>query len=292
MRFQKIKLYIIGILLCVVYWPTFIWLKNRFSGVESYYTHGFLIPFVVAFLVWQMRADLAKTPVVQTNIGLVILILSLLAHFAAFSFKIYFISGFSIISTLIGLILYLFGKEILFKLTFPIFFLVFMIPLPRVLIIHISFNMKLFVAQIAAYIVNAMGISALKAGSVIHLPNTSLTVGSPCSGLRSLISLTALGSLYAYLVNMSLPRKFILFLTSIPLALFSNVVRVVLLLLVAYVYGSEVATGKFHDYSGFLVFIIAFLGLKIMGNILSPSKDIEEEDDEKKAEDKEKESEV
>lgn len=291
MRFQKIKLHIIGILLCFVYWPTFIWLKNRFLSVESYYTHGFLVPFVVAFLVWQKRDELAKTPVVPMNIGLVILILSLLAHFAAFSFKIYFISGFSIISTLIGLILYLFGKEILFKLTFPIFFIVFMIPLPRVLIIHISFNMKLFVAQIAAYVVNAMGISALRAGSVIHLPNTSLTVGSPCSGLRSLISLTALGSIYAYLVNMSLPRKFILFLTSIPLALFSNAVRVVLLLLVAYVYGSDVATGKFHDYSGFLVFVIAFLGLKVIGNILSAGKNIEEDDGNKDG-NKEKELEV
>ncbi|MEA3346487.1 MAG: exosortase/archaeosortase family protein [Candidatus Auribacterota bacterium] len=275
--------------MCVVYWPTFIWLKNRFLGVESYYTHGFLVPFVVAFLVWQKRDDLAKTPIVPLNIGLVILILSLLAHFTAFSFKVNFISGFSIISTLIGLILYLFGKEFLFKLTFPIFFLVFMIPLPRPLIIHISFKMKMLVAQIAAYIVNAMGISALRAGSVIHLPNTSLTVGSPCSGLRSLISLTALGSIYAYLVNISLPRKFILFLTSIPLALISNVIRVILLLLVAYVYGSEVATGKFHDYSGFLVFIIAFLGLKIMGNILSVDKGVEKEE-EKKTEDKEEES--
>ena len=269
MNIKKIKLLIIGLLLCVIYAPTFVWMKYRFLREESYYTHGFLVPLVVVYLVWRKRDELAKLPVCPQKRGLVILIFSLLIHVVAFQWKIFFISGFTMIATLTGLILFIYGKRILKELLFPLFFLIFMIPLPMVLIIHISFHLKIFVSQIAANVVNITGIHVVRKGSEIVLPNTSLMVGSPCSGLRSLISLTALGSLYAYLVDLSKLKKVLLFLASIPLALIANIIRVVTLLLVAYVYGSKVATGKFHDYSGFLIFIFAFLGLKLTESILS-----------------------
>ena len=135
--------------------------------------------------------------------------------------------------------------------------------------------MKLLATQMATLIINTIGIPAMRSGSIINLPNTSLIIGSPCSGLRSLISLTALGAIYAYLTNLSLLKKLTLFLTSIPLALISNIVRIVLLLLVAFVYGSEAATGKFHDFSGFLVFIVALAGLMIVWRVLSWEKEKE-----------------
>ena len=273
---QRAKLFlkaIIVVLLIIIYWPTFIWMKVRFLEAESYYSHGFLIPFVFLFLIWQKRDVLKETPVVPQNIGLVLLIFSLLVHLIALRWRINFISGFSMITTLTGLSLCLFGKRITYKLLFPLCFLVFMTPLPQVLIIHISFKMKILAAQVAAVIINIMGIPAVRAGSIINLPNTSLTIGSPCSGLRSLISLTALGAIYAYLTELSLLKKLTLFLASIPLALIANIIRIVLLLLVAFVYGAEVATGKFHDFSGFLVFIFALAGLMIAGRFLSWQKE-------------------
>lgn len=273
---KKAKLFlniIIGVLLIIIYWPTFIWMKARFLEPESYYSHGFLVPFVFLFLIWQKRHALKETPVAPQNIGLVLLIFSLLIHLIALRWKINFISGFSIITTLAGLSLCLFGRRVTYKILFPLCFLVFMTPLPQVLIIHISFKMKILATQMAAFLINIMGIPAMRAGSIVNLPNTSLIVGSPCSGLRSLISLTALGAIYAYLTDLSLLRKLTLFLTSIPLALISNVIRIVLLLLVAFIYGAEAATGKFHDFSGFLVFIVALVGLMIVWRVLSWEKE-------------------
>jgi len=267
-RDNKFKILVIGILLCVIYWPTFLWMNERFQWSGSYYSHGFIVPFIVAFLMWRKR-EVFNDSVKPTAAGLIILIISLFIHIISYAWKIYFISGFSIIFALAGLIVYLFGFRVLKELWFPLCFLIFMIPLPILIIDNISFKLKIFVAQIATYVINVLGIQAERKGSEVILQNTSLMIGSPCSGLRSLISLTALGSLYAYLVNLTNTRKMILFVSSIPLALLSNIIRVVLLLWVARGWGSETATGWFHDFSGLLVFVFAFLGLKIVENILS-----------------------
>ena len=268
---QKIKIYliIITVLIGIIYWPTFVWMKARFLEVESYYSHGFLVPFVFLFLIWRQRDMLKTVSLSSQNVGLVLLICSLLIHIIAFRWAINFLSGFSLILSLAGLVLYLFGKRLTYKIFFPICFLIFMVPLPQVLIITISFKMKIFAAQVATAIINIIGVPAIRAGSIVYLPNTLLTIGSPCSGLRSLISLTALGSVFAYLVNLSVTKKISLFLMSIPLALLSNIIRIVLLLLVAFVYGADVATGKFHDFSGFLVFIFTLVGLIIVGRLLA-----------------------
>ena len=150
-------------------------------------------------------------------------------------------------------------------------FLIFMVPLPQVMIINISFKMKMMAAQIATSIVNLMGIHAIRDGSIVYLkPDTSLTIGSPCSGLSSLIALAALGALYAYLVKMSRTRKIVLFLLSIPIALAANIFRIVMLLLVGFAYDAKTATGPFvHGFLAFLLYVFAIAGLIILGRILS-----------------------
>lgn len=265
----RIKLGIIIGLLILIYWPTFVWMNARFLEADTYYSHGFLVPLVFIYLIWTKRDELKKSKISPSNIGLILFVPALLTHLLAYLLEINFISGFSLIITLFGLSLYLYGLGISCQLAFAILFLIFMIPLPQVLIINISFKMKIFAAQAATACINLMGIQAVREGSIVHLPNTVLTVGDPCSGLRSLISLTALGALYAYLMKTSKVRKVALFLFSIPIALLANIIRIILLLLVAFVYGSEVATGKFHDFSGFLLFGFAFAGLFIAGKILS-----------------------
>jgi len=269
----RIKLGIIAGLLVFIYWPAFTWMIARFNEADTYYSHGFLVPFVFLYLIWAKRDDLKKAEISPLNIGLVLLIPALLVHLLAHLLEINFVSGFSLIAALFGLSLYLYGLGVSRQLAFAIIFLVFMIPLPQVLIISISFKMKILAAQAATLFINLMGIQAVREGSIVNLPNTALTVGDPCSGLRSLISLAALGALYAYLIKLSRPRKALLFLLSIPIALIANIIRIILLLLVAFVYGSDVATGKFHDFSGFLVFGFAFTGLFIVGRILSWQKE-------------------
>jgi len=268
LRFGSI---IVLVLLALIYWPTFIWMNARFSEAETYYSHGYLIPVVFAYLIWLKRNELRKCAVKPIDLALVILVPAFLIHLAAYFFEINFVSGFTLIAAIFGLTLYLYGYEISKKVAFPVIFLIFLIPLPQVLIISISFKMKMAAAQAATYIINLMGIHAIRDGSIVHLkPETSLTIGSPCSGLNSLIALTALGALYAYLVKTSIPRKITLFILSIPIALLANIIRIVLLLLVGFAYDAKVATGKFvHDFLGFLLYVFAIAGLIIAGRILS-----------------------
>ena len=270
-KISKYGLIIVGILLVLIYLPTFVWMKARFDEAESYYSHGYLVPLVFAYLIWMKRDELRKFAVKPVSLALFIFVPALLAHLLAYFFEINFISGFTLIAALFGLALYLYGTEVTKKVTFPVVFLAFMVPLPQVMIINISFKMKMMAAQIATSIVNLMGIHAVRDGSIVYLkPDTSLTIGSPCSGLSSLIALMALGALYAYIVKMSRTKKIILFLLSIPIALAANIFRIVMLLLVGFAYDAKVATGPFvHGFLAFLLYVFAIAGLIIIGRMLS-----------------------
>lgn len=267
-----IKVALVAILVAFIFWPTFQWMRDRYTEADTYYSHGFLVPLVSLFLIYRRKKELQSIPPSTNAGGIFLIAFGLFIHLGALLWGINFVCGFSLIIVLFGLFLALWGTEVTKKNTFPLLFLVFMVPLPKVLIITISFKLKIIAAQFATRIINAFGIPALRTGSVVQLPNTALTVGDPCSGLRSLISLLALGALYAYLINLTRTKKIILFLSAIPIAIAANVIRIVILLLVAYVYGAEVATGKFHDFSGIIVFGVALLGLMLVGRILSWSR--------------------
>jgi exosortase len=264
-----------GALLIAVYWPAFLWMIARFNEADTYYSHGYLVPLVFAYLIWLKRDELKKTAIKPLGIGLALFLPALLVHLVAYFFEINFVSGFSLIPALFGLSLYLYGAGVTRKAAFAILFLVFMIPLPQVFIISVSFKMKMMAAQAATAIVNLIGVPAVRDGSIVHLrPDTFLTIGSPCSGLSSLIALTALGALYAYLIKVSTAKKITIFILSIPIALGANILRIVLLLLVAFAYDAKAASpGTFaHDTLGFLVYVFAIAGLIIAGRMLSWAK--------------------
>jgi len=260
------------ILALVTYVPTFFWMKVRWTARDSYYSHGFLIPFVVAYLIWEKRHDLKRlisaTEPVTSRWGLPLIITGIGIHVISSILRVYFTSGFSFLLTLIGLILYFYGTAVLKTIAFPLFFLVFMIPLPEVAVVNISFRMKMIAAAIAGKVINAIGILAIRDGSVIRMPHAYVVVDDVCSGLRSLISLTALGSIFAYMFKGPMWKRIVLFVMTIPIAIITNVCRVVFLAFVSEVWGHEAAGGFVHDLSGFLIFVLAFILLVITGKLL------------------------
>ena len=166
---------------------------------------------------------------------------------------------------LAGLILYLLGKTITWELVFPLAFLIFMIPLPKLSIIYITFWLKLFASSAAAGIVSEMGIPVLVEGAFLALPNALLEIDNACSGLRSLIALAALGVAYAYFVPVSAWKKCLLVLMAIPIAMAANLIRIVVLVLVSYVYSPQGRAFEVADFTtGFLIFLIALAGLFIV----------------------------
>lgn len=259
-----------AILLLIAYLPTIKWMVDRWFAEESYYGHGFLIPLVSLYIVWQRRELLGKIKASGVGAGLWIVVAGLLAHILCASLKIYFLSGFTLIFVLYGLVLFFFGKEMVRNLTFPIFFLLAMIPLPLALIGVLTVKMKLFAAQCSTVVLNHIGFPSIRDGSIIRMPHSFISVEAPCSGLRSLIALLTLGLLFAYAMKVSYAKKCVLFLSSVPIAVATNVVRIVMVAAVNDLYGEKVAMGLFHDASGFVVFGLAFAGLFGVSKILEP----------------------
>ncbi|GAG39237.1 unnamed protein product, partial [marine sediment metagenome] len=105
-------------------------------------------------------------------------------------------------------------------------------------------------------------------GSIIRMPNSFTSVGAPCSGLRSLISLLTLGLIFSFFMKVSYFKKGLLLLSAMPIAMATNILRIIMLAIVNDLYGEKVAMGFFHDFSGFLVFAIAFLGLFAVGRMV------------------------
>ncbi|MFP4472678.1 MAG: exosortase/archaeosortase family protein [Candidatus Omnitrophota bacterium] len=249
-------------LCALAYVPTMMWMKIRWFTRDSYYSHGVLVPVVVAYLIWAKRDKLR--PIIQRAeghipAGTALIISGLLIHLISSLFRVYFTSGFSMLVTLIGLLTFFWGFRIVKLLMFPLAFLIFMIPLPSVAIKNISFEMKMLAAAISTDVIRGFDILAVREGSTIRMPHANVVVDDVCSGLRSLISLMALGSLFAYWLTGPVWKRWLLFLFTIPIAVMTNVVRVVFLSLIAEIWGPGAAGGIIHDISGFGIFAVAFL---------------------------------
>ena len=250
------------------YTPIFIWMWDRWFAPDTYYSHGILVPFVTLYFIWQKREELQKTPIKKASGSLILLALGIAMYLVSSVLRVYFSSAFTMLIVLIALILHFYGTAVLRKIAFPVFFLIFMMPLPLYMIVNISFKMKLFAAAIAAKILNVIGLQAFRDGSVIKLHSTFVVVDDVCSGLRSLISLAALGSIFTYLMNVSIFKRIILFFMTIPIAIITNVCRVVFLAAFSETLGVNFTKGFVHDMTGFLVFALAFVMLYAIGRVL------------------------
>ncbi len=254
--------------LILAYLPIFFWMWERWFSRDSYYSHGILVPFVTLFLIWQKKEKLAQLPYVASRWPWVLIISGFILYFFSSMFRVYFSAGISMILVLCGIVLIAYGQRVFQEIAFPIFFLIFMIPAPMVVITNLSFKMKLFAAQIATHILNSIRIPAIRDGSMIRMRHAVVVVDDVCSGLRSLISLTALGTIFAYWLKGNTAKKIVLFLSTIPIAIITNVFRIVFLSSVSEIWGSERAGGLVHDISGFSVFFLAFLLLYAVAKLL------------------------
>jgi len=252
---------IIFILFITCYHDVLSWMYGRYVSADSYYSHGFIIPFVSGFLIWQKREELKGKEAEISWWGLLLIAVSILLHIFGTAIYVFSVSGFSIFFLILGMSLFLFGKEITRIILFPLIYLVFMFPLPMAIISVISFPMKILVAKTGGWIAALLGVPVNREGFNIIIPAGSLLVGNPCSGLRSLISILALGSVYAYLSNLSYVKQWLLVFLTIPIALLSNIIRVPILILISHYWGlSAAAPDSFwHNASGFLVFVIAII---------------------------------
>ena len=262
---------LILILFVACYHTTLSWMYGRFMSPDSYYSHGFIIPFVSGFLIWQKRSELKNEPAKFSYWGLLIILFAVLMHLAGTIIYVFSVSGFSIFFLITGITLFIFGKKITRIIIFPLIFFIFMFPMPSAMINLISLPMKMIVAKASVYFVRLLGISVLQEGFYISIPAGSLLIGNPCSGLRSLIAFLALSAVLAYMINMSVIKKWLLVLFVIPISLLSNIIRVVILILISHFWGLAAAAPEsfWHNTSGVFVFFIGLAVLFYTGKLMA-----------------------
>jgi exosortase len=264
----------IAILLILLYYRVAIKLVYDWYTIPDY-SHGFLVPFFAAFLIWDRRKVLKATPIKQSWSGLVLVVFGIMVLILGVYGVELFTARISFIILTTGLIATLLGWPMVRELRFPLLVLVLAIPFPAILFNRITFPLQLLASRIASDVLPSLGVPTLHEGNVIELPVMKLEVAEACSGIRSLMSLFTLAVFYGYFLERSTKRRVILALASIPIAVTANVARIVGTGLCVQYWDPEKALGFFHEFSGWVMFVVSLACLYLVHRamrLISPVK--------------------
>lgn len=235
---------------------------------DANYSHGFLVPLISAYLIWNKRRELSAIQMSIEKSGLIYIVIGSLLFIVGNAASEYFTVRFALIFTLFGLIYFYFGTDIIRRTWFEILFLLFMIPVPYVIYFSATFPMQLLASKVTVFLLDGLGMPIIRQGNIIHLANQSLEVAEACSGLRSLISLLALGAIYAYLTQKRFSGKIILFSATVPIAVIGNTFRVFITTIIVYAFEIDVTVEPVHSILGTSVFAVALILLLVSGALL------------------------
>jgi exosortase len=256
-----IAITLLVIAFAVLFWTVGASLVQHWYADDNY-SHGFLIVPLALYLVWERRERLSLvTPAPALAAGAIVVVGSVLVLLAGLLGAELFLSRVAIIGTIVGAVLFVLGWQHLRLLAFPIAVLFLMIPIPAILFNHIVFPLQLLASRVGEMSLAAAGIPVLREGNIITLANTTLEVAEACSGIRSLVSLLTLAIIYGYFTDSRTSIRVLVALSAIPVAIFANGLRVAGTGIAAHYYGSAAAEGFFHTFSGWFVFIAAFMML-------------------------------
>jgi exosortase len=247
---------VIAILLAVLYYRVAIKLVYDWSTLQDY-SHGPFVPLFAAFLVWDKRRAIRAIPIKQSWAGIPLVLFGIVVLILGVYGVELFTARISFIFLLTGIIWTLCGWAMVRELRFPLLVLVLAIPFPAIVFNQITFPLQLFASRIASQILPVLGVPVLLEGNIIRLPVMPLEVAEACSGIRSLLSLFTLAVFYGYFLERTTARRVILALASIPIAVTANVVRIVGTGLCVQYWDPDKALGFFHEFSGWVVFVIA-----------------------------------
>ena len=241
----------------LLYWEVIAKLVHDW-GINENYSHGYLIPPLAAYLVWERRHALTSVAPSRSWFGIVVIIGSVLLLLVGLLGAELFLSRVAMLGTLVGGILFILGWRHLKMLVFPLGVLLLMIPIPAILFNQIVFPLQLIASQAGESAIAAAGIPVLREGNIIILANTTLEVAEACSGIRSLVSLLTLAIVFGYFTDSRPGVRLAIALSAVPVAIVTNALRVAGTGIAAHYYGSAAAEGFFHSFSGWIVFIAAF----------------------------------
>jgi exosortase len=289
-------------LLIAVYFPILKLLVVQWSTDEDV-GHGFLVPIVAGYIVWQRRETLlALNLKPEWGWGLALLAWGGLQAWVGTLGAELFLQRSALLITLVGLLLVLGGTALVRALAFPLLLLPFMIPIPKVIYSQITFPLQLFASRVAETVLEFVGIPVLRDGNILELASQKLSVAEACSGIRSLLSLTFLSLVYGYFFEKRIWMRWVLFIATIPIAIIANAGRVTITGVLSEI-DPALARGFFHSLEGWIIFLIALtfllgfhLGVNFLGRTYhavragGPAADAMDEDDSATPESNDKES--
>jgi exosortase len=237
--------------------------------IDSNYQHGFLIPIISVYLIWQKRNKLWQISFQPAFAkGFITLLFSMLLFIVGTAGAEWFLSRIAMLICLIGLVIYFGGMALFRQLWFPLLFLGFMIPMPYVIYYRLTFPLQQLASFSAFQAMQVFGIPGLREGNILYFAGYSLEVVEACSGLRSMMVLMALAALVAHLAPLSNPLRWLLFAAAVPIAIVANVFRLIIIAALGIFWSAEVAKGFMHEGSGILVFICGLFLLLVLAGIL------------------------
>jgi exosortase len=241
--------------------------------MDDNYSHGFIVPLIAGYFIYERREDLKKITIAPWGPGLAVIIFGLVQLILGYLATEYFTMRSSVIVLLAGMVLYFFGRELFRHLILPILYLVLMVPIPYIVYDAVAFPLKLFVTKVSVGFLKLIGVVVLREGNIIMFPATTLEVADACSGIRSLVSLIALAVAYAFFIKTTNLKRWIIIASAVPIAIFTNAIRVIVTGILAQFWGAKAAEGFFHEFAGLVVFAVAMGLLVGVGALLRKTED-------------------
>ncbi len=260
--------------LCIVFWDGLSYMADHWHAEE--YSHGPLIPIIAAFLIWQKKDALQAAVLAERRprgaaVGVVVLFFGLLAGLLGELSTVYLVIQYGFLVALFGVALALVGWSGMRLIWAPLLYLVFMVPLPDFLYVNLSAQLQLWSSQIGVAVIRLFDIPVFLEGNVIDLGIYKLQVAEACSGLRYLFPLMSFGYICAYLYRGPIWHRAVLLLSTIPITIFMNSLRIGIIGVLVDRWGIEQAEGALHLFEGWVVFMacvaILFIEIVILSRI-------------------------
>lgn len=244
------------------------------KGLVSAWYHsddsfGFFIPPVCVFIGWLKRDVLSKLERKPSRLGLGLVIAGLLFYLIGRLGEITTLAALSILPTLAGVILFLWGAAFLKELLFPLFLMLCMIPVPAQIYSAMTIPLQLWVSQASTWLAGLLGVAIYSEGNVITLPHKTLEVVQACSGLRSLTTLLSLSAILGYFLLKSNILRAVLIVSALPISIVVNVIRVLALIVCEYYFGFDLNAGTAHTAFGLVIFLLALVMIILVRGGLS-----------------------
>jgi len=231
------------------------------------YIHGFFVPAFSLLLLWEDRARLAALPLKPSWSGLVILLFALFALTVGVLSSEFFLPRISLLLLISGMVVFFAGWEYLLAVSFPLAFLILMVP-SSTIFIQVTFPLQILASKTATFFLTLAGVPVAREGNILLLSNARMEVAEACSGIQSLFSLFTLAIVYGLLVETKIGMRILLALAAIPISVLANALRISATGLVLQRWGIERAQGSFHILSGWLIFMSSLAMLFLFHRLL------------------------